>query len=832
MIRQDFNHQWKCFIGSASFLEKLQLAQSDAATITLPHDAMVHEPRDPNTANGAQTGFYPGGNFEYVKTFDVPADWQDKTVIVEFEGVYQTAMVYLNDCLVETNYYGYSNFYVTLDRYLEYGKPNTLKVIADNACEKNSRWYSGSGIYRNVKLLLGSHVHVPADGLRICTYDISRDSAMIEVETQIRNIARTKEKLDIRLEIRQAGQQVYEAKTVVTVFAQTDDKIRQRFCLQQPKLWDCDDPALYQCHLSLYAGEQLLDEVWETFGIRKLEIDAFHGLRINGKQVKLRGTCIHHDNGIVGAATFEAAEDRKCRLLKQAGFNSIRSAHHPASKALLEACDRNGMLVMDELYDMWTNHKNIHDNALYFADTWQEEAARMVAKDYNHPCVILYSIGNENFELGTDRGKELNRILANKLHELDPERYVTNGIHGLTSVPDKMEEIIRDIQQTMQSQKENDLHAASKEELESGEGSSVLNSYTDILTGETGRLFACHPLVDAGVEELIQPVDVIGYNYFAGRHTHEIRCHPQKTVLGTESYPSELVHIWRDAKRYDHILGDFTWTGYDYLGEAGAGIFYYDGRANFSSFYPDRLACVGDIDLVGYRKPISYLREMAFGLRKTPYIAVERVDRYGMPHSKNPWMTKDNVASWTWPGYEGKPAVVDVYADAEEVELFCNGRSLGRKSAGEDRDYTATFETTYEAGELVAVSYDRGAETGRCVLKTAAEAVELAAEADRTTLRSNAQDLAFITVKLVDADGTENLFAKKRVTVNVAGAGTLQGFGNADPQSVGSYDDVTWETYNGYLLAAIRSGNAPGQIRVTFSAEGCKEKTVILNVAE
>lgn len=228
-------------------------------------------------------------------------------------------------------------------------------------------------------------------------YDISRDSAMIEVETQIRNIARTKEKLDIRLEILQAGQQVYEEKTAVTVFAQTDDKIRQRFCLQQPKLWDCDDPALYQCHLSLYAGEQLLDEVWETFGIRKLEIDAFHGLRINGKQVKLRGTCIHHDNGIVGAATFEAAEDRKCRLLKQAGFNSIRSAHHPASKALLEACDRNGMLVMDELYDMWTNHKNIHDNALYFADTWQEEAARMVAKDYNHPCVILYSIGNREF---------------------------------------------------------------------------------------------------------------------------------------------------------------------------------------------------------------------------------------------------------------------------------------------------------------------------------------------------------------------------------------------------------------------------------------------------
>lgn len=832
MIRQNFNHYWKCFDGSASFLEKLQFSQSNTAMLTLPHDAMIHEKRDPNTQNGAQTGFYPGGNYEYVKTFDAPIDWQKKTVIVEFEGVYQTAMVYLNDCLVGTNYYGYSNFYVTLDRYLEYGKANTLKVIADNAAEKNSRWYSGSGIYRNVKLLIGSRVHVPADGLRIRTYDISKESAMVEVETAIRNISKTKEKIRVRLEITQDGSVVYEENTAITVFGDTDDQIQQRFCLLQPKLWDCEDPALYECYLALYAGETLLDEVRETFGIRKLEIDAIHGLRINGKQIKLRGSCIHHDNGIIGAATFEAAEERKCLLLKKAGFNSIRSAHHPASKAFLDACDRHGMLVMDELYDMWTNHKNIHDHALYFSDTWEEDIARMIAKDYNHPCVILYSIGNENFELGTDRGKELNRILANKIRQLDRSRYVTNGIHGLTSVPGKMEAIIQDIQKQMLSAKSNQLHAASKEELESGEGSSALNSYTDILTGEIGQMFACHPFVTAGVEELIQPLDVIGYNYFAGRHAFEINSHPQKAVLGTESYPSELVRIWKDVKRHNHILGDFTWTGYDYLGEAGAGIFYYDGRVNFGSYYPDRLAYLGDINLVGYRKPISYLREIAFGLCKGPYIAVERVDRHGIPRSQNPWMLKDNIASWTWPGYEGKPAVIDVYADAEEVELFCNGRSLGRKKAGEERGYTATFEAVYEAGELLAVSYDQGVQTGHCVLKTATEMIALSVAADRTVLRANANDLAFITVKLVDPNGTENLFAKKQVTVEVSGAGTLQGFGSADPQSEASYNDTTWETFDGYLLAAVRSGMTTGDICVTFRAEGCQTQSIILKVAE
>lgn len=832
MIRQNFNHQWMCMDGSASFLEKLQMTQSDAPRVTLPHDAMIHETRNPNTQNGAQTGFYPGGNYEYIKHFDAPTDWQEKTVILEFEGVYQTALVYLNDCLVAKNYSGYSNFYVQLDRYLEYGRRNTLKVIVDNSAEKNSRWYSGSGIYRNVKLLVGSRIHVPADGLRIHTYDVSRESAVVEVETAIRNISKTKEKVTVCLELCQEGKQVYFEKTVVTVFGNTDDKIYQRFCLQQPRLWDCEDPALYECRLSLYAGEELLDVTVETFGIRRLQLDAVHGLRINGKQVKLRGSCIHHDNGILGAATLEQAEERKCRLLKQAGFNSIRSAHHPASKALLDACDRMGILVMDELYDMWTNHKNIHDHALYFCDTWQEDVAKMVAKDYNHPCVILYSIGNENFELSTDRGRELNRILANKLRQLDRTRYVTNGIHGLTAVPTQMEEIVKDIKQQMQSQKTAKLHAAEKEELESGEGSNALNSFTDLLTGQIGKAFACHPLVTAGVEELIQPMDVIGYNYFAGRHAYEIQCHPHKTVLGTESYPSELVNIWADTKRYNHILGDFTWTGYDYLGEAGAGIFYYDGRENFSSYYPDRLAYVGDINLIGYRRPISYLREIAFGLRKTPYIAVERVDRCGMKHSQNPWMMKDSVASWTWPGYEGKPAMVDVYADAEEVELFLNGRSLGRKTAGEAHGYMATFETAYEAGELLAIGYDQGVETGRFLLTTAEGEPQLSVTADRTVLRANGADLAFITVKLVDRHGNDNLFAKKRVTVDICGAATLQGFGNADPQAEGSYDDTTWETFDGYLLAAVRAGIEPGQVTVSFAAEGCQTQTILLQVVK
>lgn len=286
-------------------------------------------------------------------------------------------------------------------------------------------------------------------------------------------------------------------------------------------------------------------------------------------------------------------------------------------------------------------------------------------------------------------------------------------------------------------------------------------------------------------------MDITGLNYLTGRHELEKELHPNKTVLGTETYPADIVRLWDIVEKNDHVLGDFTWTGYDYLGEAGCGVFYYDGTMNFNGVYPDRIAYIGDINIIGYRRPISYLREIVFGLRKEPYIAVERVDKYGMPHSQTAWMWKDNVSSWTWPGYEGKPANVDVLSGAEEVELFLNGKSLGRKPAGKANKFAASYEMTYEPGELVAVSYENGQETGRYTLKTAGDDVVLTVDCEGEKLKADGEDLAFVTVRLTDQDGIDNLFAEKEVTVSVEGAGTLQGFGSADLRAIGSYDDTT-----------------------------------------
>ena len=588
-------------------------------------------------------------------------------------------------------------------------------------------------------------------------------------------------------------------------------------------MWSPDDPFLYECVVNVYAGKEKLDEVHEPLGIRKLELDAQHGLRINGEQVKLRGTCIHHDNGIIGAATLEKAEERRCRQMKEAGFNSIRSSHHPMSKAMLDACDKYGVLVMDELTDMWTNHKNANDFALHFLDCMDTEIKRMVAKDYNHPCVILYSTGNEIPDMGTERGAQLNRHLCNLIHELDPNRFTTNAINGLLALGPKMGIVIRELMEAQKKQAE-----ASGESGE--EGANALNGMMALMTGESGDAVACHPLMTESIAESSEAMDIIGLNYLTGRHVLEKELHPNKTVLGTETFPADIVRLWDIVKNNDHVLGDYTWTGYDYLGEAGCGVFYYDGTQNFAGVYPDRTAYIGDINLIGYRRPISYLREIVFGLRKAPYIAVERVDKYGMPHSLTAWMFKDNVASWTWPGYEGKPANVDVYSEADEVELFLNEKSLGRKPAGEGNGFTATYEITYEPGELLAVSYRDGEETGRDVLYTAKDEVQMQVDCEGEVLKADGEDLAFVTVKLTDDKGVENLFAQKEIIVTVEGAGTLQGFGNADPRAIGSYDDTTWNTFDGYVMAVVRAGKEAGTIKVRFEAEGCESREIEIQV--
>lgn len=820
MKKINFNENWQFVEGYVPSLKVLQMYGKEAVSINLPHDAMIHEKRRQDTRNAGATGFYPGGIYTYFKSFELEEDWKNKSLILEFEGVYEKASVYINGSLVTTNKHGYSNFYADITRFILLDNVNELKLVADNSCEENSRWYSGSGIYRRVNLFVGDSLQIPVDGVKVRTKLAENDVALVEFATKVFNRSGQKEKLEVVSNLSD-GENVFEEHSRLTAFSDSEYKVYQEFTIPAPKLWSCDNPFLYQAKVELKQNDLVIDSVCLYFGIRSISIDAINGFRLNGKQLKLRGTCLHHDNGVIGAATFAAAEDRKCRLIKEAGFNAVRSAHHPASKDFLDACDRHGILVMDELTDMWTVHKNNHDFASEFINEWESIVERMVEKDYNHPSVIMYSVGNEIQEIGSDFGAELNRKLCNKCKELDHYRFTTNGMNALNAAGARIYPIMQELAPLMQKSSEDTS-------TNDNSGSNAINSFMKLMEGKVGDIFASHAIISDVLAESSEGMDVIGLNYLTGRHLLEQELHPNKCVVGTETFPADIVRLWDVVNKSPQVLGDFTWTGLDYLGEAGCGIFYYDGSANFGSHYPDRTAYIGDMNLIGYRRPISYLREIVYGLRKEPYIAVERLDKYGKKCSKTPWMLKDNIASWTWPGFEGKPALIDVYSASEEVELILNGKSLGKKAAGKSVSFTASFEITYEPGQLIAVAYDDGIETGRYQLVTAKEAVALQVTCDETTLEVDEEDLAFLTVSLTDADGNLNLNEVKDIKVRIEGPGILQGFGSGNPSSLGGFDADVCTTFDGQVMAVVKSTKNAGVIKIVFDAEGCKEAEIIL----
>ena len=477
---------------------------------------------------------------------------------------------------------------------------------------------------------------------------------------------------------------------------------------------------------------------------------------------------------------------------------------------------------MDELSDVWNVRKNPYDYALYFEQDWKPTIQKMVAKDYNHPSVILYCVGNEISEAGSESGAETNRRLCNTFRELDPTRYTTNALNGLMAAGYRLREIMGDVMRKFPAQP--------GPSGGDGGGSNALNSFMSLMSGEKGDYFATHPLLTEALSGCEDSCDVIGLNYLTGRHVLEHELHPHKAVLGTETYPADIVRLWRIVEENPHMIGDFTWAGYDYLGEAGCGIFHYDGGANFSSIYPERTAYIGDLDLLGNRRPISYLREIVYGLRKAPYLAVLRMEHNGQTSSKTPWMFKDNLASWTWPGFEGQTASVDVYSASEEVELFLNGASLGRRAMV---DFTATYSVPYTPGELKAVGYTGGVCDGEFTLRTAQDA-QMTLTADRKTLQANGEDAAFVMIQFVDANGTADLHTKHTLKVELEGAGILEAVGSANPCSEERYDTPESETFDGCCMAVIRAGEAAGEIHLTVTADDSVQKqlTILIQEAE
>jgi len=800
--RRSFNDGWLAGHKAGPF-DNSAGALPPARAVTLPYDIVRDLPRSADSAQGSHNGYFPGGHFEYAKTFDVPDEYRDKVVTIEFEGVYRDAMVFINGEFAGQRPNGYAGFTVAADPYLTYGQPNSITVEARS--HRDTRWYTGAGIYRDVHLIVADPVHVTLDGVRVTTADIDADRAVVAVATTVQN--ETRHTRTVRVDTRVLdphGAVVASGSAPVTLLPGAVAVSRVRLAVTSPSLWSPDAPARYEVDTAVVDGAEVLDRETSRFGIRRLQLDPVHGLRINGRPVNLRGACIHHDNGPLGAATIARAEHRRVEILKAAGFNAIRSAHNPVSRALLDACDRVGMLVMDELTDVWTEAKAPFDYTLSFPQWWERDVEAMVAKDFNHPSVIMYSIGNEIFETGTPIGSTWGRALAEKLRSLDDTRFVTNGINGTLAVMDR---------------------TASTGEV--GEHVDV-NTMIANMGAMFGRISASDQVTEA-TEESAAVLDVVGFNYGDSRYEPDAIRFPNRVIVGSETFAGHVGELWRLVRANPHVIGDFTWTGWDYLGEAGIGRVDYTDDEDYvatgvEAGYPWLIAWCGDIDITGHRRPISYYREIVYGLRDTPYIAVHRPQFHGRPTAQTPWSWTDSVSSWSWDVPVGAPATVDVYSNAEEVELVLNGRSIDRVRVGTETAFLARFETTYEPGELVAVSYLAGREQARAVLRTADDAVRLVATCDRDAIDADDTDLAYVTVALRDDDGTLATHRDRPVTVQVSGPGVLAGLGSARPRTQEPFGGSRCTTFDGRALAIVRP-TGPGEITVHVDADGCEPVT-------
>ena len=714
-------------------------------------------PFDAESESGAAQGFTEGGVGWYRKTFPLSAGLKGKRLSVTFDGVYMDSQVWFNGHLLGTHPYGYTGFSYDLTPYARLGGAANLLAVRVDASGKTSRWYSGAGIYRHVWLTATSPVHIAESGVYITTPYINAQKATVRVRTAIdgwvkgQSITLTSILVDARG--RAAGAAADYGPLVAA-----SGPVDQQITVAQPHLWSPDRPALYHLVSTVMVGGKDVDQTQTTFGLRSISFDAVHGMLLNGRPLKLRGGCVHHDNGPLGARAYDRAEERRVALLKAAGFNAIRTSHNPPSPAFLDACDRLGVLVMDEAFDCWKYGKNPQDYGRFFDASWKNDIDSMVRRDRNHPSVALWSIGNEIPEQNGPEGGPRAAMLAGEVRAQDPTRPVSQ---------------------------------------------------------------ATNPDADK-LEPLLEHLDVAGYNYQAGRFAADHAKHPDRVFAQTESFPNDCFNSWMQVVDHPYVVGDFVWTALDYLGEAGIGRDIYPGEGGgFVGDYPYAVSGCGDLDLIGIRKPQSYFRGVVWGVGPRVVAFTDAVAQGEPGYKISGWGWPDDRASWTWPGTEGKTRTVRVYANTPRVRLLLNGRDLGEKETTRATHDTATYTVPYEPGELVAVGLDaQGGELSRWTLTTTRQASALRLIPERTVIAADGQDLAYVQVEALDAQGRLDPNAAVLVHFTLAGPGRIVAVGSADPRSKESFQSPQRRFFRGRCLVILQPSARAGTLRLAAQAEG------------
>ena len=759
--------------------------------ITLPHDAMLESRRDADAPCKGAGAFFTGGHYIYEKNFQVLTEDVKKHYTFYFEGVYKNAEVYLNDQKIGQGGYGYLPFTACADGALQEGE-NHLRVEADTKDQPDSRWYSGGGIYRPVWLYIQDDVKIEINGIKIRTLSIAPPKISVRTEHQGG---------EVQVEILDQEGNVLET--------QKGDDLT--FTLDGAKLWDAKNPNLYTARVKLLDAGKIKEERKVPFGIRQISWSA-KGLFINGKNTKLKGGCLHHDNGVIGAREFEESAFRRIRILKEYGFNAIRSAHNPCSEAVLKACDELGMYIMDESWDMWYRKKSPYDYANQFPENYRKDLKDMVEKDYNHPSVILYSIGNEVSEPAEEKGVALAKEMTELLHELDPDRPVTGGFNLM---------IIGNAAKGKQMYKEDGGLDNGGEEKISGMNSTMFNLITS-LVGSGMNKAANSSKMDKAVSPVLDTVDIAGYNYASGRYRMEGKLHPDRLIFGSETFPQDLAKNWKIVEELPYLAGDFMWTAWDYIGEAGIGAWSWENDAKgFNKPYPWLLADTGAFDILGNPNGEALWAKAIWQRGTKPLIAVRPANHAGERLVKASWRGTNGIPSWSFCGCEGNKTVVEVYTKAPKAALYLDGKSVGKKKTVNCR---AQFAMKYKPGVLTALALDEnGKELSRTKLESAKTA-SVKLHTDHTEVRPG--EIVYVDVNLQDFKGIVESNQDTRLTIRAEGA-ELLGFGSANPRTEERYDSGSFTTYYGRAQAVLRITET-GEIKITVSGDDAGTDALIL----
>lgn len=761
---------WRFHLGDTTKAEHIGFDDHSWRKLDLPHDWSIEGKTELRNPMGNDGGYFPAGIGWYRKEISLPLSQKEKRISIYFEGVYMNAEVFVNGKLLGKRPYGFSSFSYDITPYVKFGAINTIAVKVDNSFQKNCRWYTGSGIYRHVWLLSSGQVHIENWGTIIRTTQTGNSQSKVDIETSVVNKTERKKSIDLKIEILDKHKTVQAVNRVsVIVPANGTKKVSLNAILKNARLWTPSTPNRYTASISIVESNKILDKLRIPFGIRTIEYSAQTGFLLNGKEIKINGGCVHHDNGALGAAAYDRAETRKVEILKSSGFNAVRTSHNPPSETFLYACDSLGLMVMDEAFDGWREAKNKYDYSIYFDEWWQNDIAAMVLRDRNHPSIIFWSTGNEIIERKKPGAVKTGQSLVRLVKTLDPTRPVTSAM-----------------------------------------------TTWDKSWKEFDPLFSVH--------------DISSYNYQLHRASSDHLRVPDRVILQTESYPRDAFANWKIVTENKFVIGDFVWTAMDYLGESGIGRYFYNGETEGQHYdrdiYPWHGAYCGDIDLMGNRKPISFYRDMLYNSKNKLFLAVKEPDKYYGEIKETLWSVWPTWESWTWPEHEGKNIEVEVYSKYPSVKLYLNGQLVGEKPTGRDQQFKATFILPYQQGELKAVGISSGKELEQRFLKTAGKVKRINAKADRKLISANGQDLAYIQIALTDSNGTVQPCDDRYLNFDIQGPATILAVDNADLRDADAYQSKYRKTWKGKALVILKSDKNKGKIRLKISSEGLEDSFI------